>query len=75
MDRRQAMFETAIRVAVVLSALAVVLTVVLDAVGQVSPARLVTSVTVIGFVWSWIATGRATQEIETAATPSAARRA
>jgi L-asparagine transporter-like permease len=75
MSDRRVMFEVAIRVAVMLSALAVVLTVVLDAVGDVSAARLVTSVTVIGFAWSWIATGRATQEMETAATSSAARRA
>ena len=52
------MYLAALRLAIVISAIAVALAVTLDAVGTISPARFVAFVAVVGFVSSWMVTGR-----------------
>ena len=58
MDIRREVFGAAVRLAFVVSTIAVALTLVLEAVGDVDPTRLVTAVAVVGFVSSWMMTGR-----------------
>jgi hypothetical protein len=60
MEQRREMFEVAIRLAVLVSAVAALAAVVLTVVGDVSTTRLVTTVAVIGFVTSWKVTARFT---------------
>lgn len=55
--RRQAV-EAALGLAVVMSVAAAVLAVVSDAIGHGSPAMLVAIVMAVGFVTSWVLTGR-----------------
>lgn len=64
------MFAAAIRLAIVLSAIAGVLAVGLERAGGVSPTVLVAAVAVVGFVTSWVLTGRVTRS---ASFPSAHR--
>ena len=54
------MFEAAIRLAAVISAVSAIVAVALSALGDVSTAKLVTTVAVIGFVASWKVTARFT---------------
>ena len=63
MDIRRATFEVAVRLAVIFSAAAAAFTMVLDASGDVSPVALVSAVVVIGFVTSWVVTGRVARSI------------
>lgn len=58
MEIRRATFGAAIRLALVLSVVAALATVVLSAVGEVSTIGLVTAVSLIGFTTSWVQTGR-----------------
>ena len=48
----------AVRLALVLSLGAVILTVAAQSVGELSPARFVSGVAVVGLVASWMVTGR-----------------
>jgi hypothetical protein len=57
-DVRRAMYLAAVRLAVVLSLGATVLAVVVQSFGQLSAARFVGAVVVVGFVASWTITGR-----------------
>ena len=63
MDIRRATFEVAVRLAVIFSAAAAALAMVLDASGDVSPVALVSAVVVVGFVTSWVVTGRVARSI------------
>lgn len=58
METRRAMYGAAIRLALVFSVMAAMVAITLDAVGDVSSAGLVTAVAVVGFVTSWVQTGR-----------------
>jgi hypothetical protein len=58
MDIRRATFAAAIRLAIVLSTSAVVLAFALEAGGDVSPVAFIAAVIIVGFVTSWIVTGR-----------------
>jgi len=64
MGYRREMYASAFRLAFALSAVAAVLAVVLDAIGELSTARFVTFVFVVGFVSSWTMTGRAARLAE-----------
>ena len=55
--RRQAI-EAALGLAVVMSVAAALLAVVFDRIGRGSPAMLVAIVMAVGFVTSWVLTGR-----------------
>ncbi len=63
MDIRRATFEVAVRLAVIFSAAAAALALALDASGDVSPVALVSAVMIVGFVTSWIVTGRVVRSI------------
>lgn len=52
------MFGAAVRLALVISAVAAVLAVTLESFGQLSTARFVSFVFAVGFVASWMVTGR-----------------
>lgn len=56
--RPHSMFGVATRLALVLSALAVLAAITLDPIGAVSRNVLVVGVAAVGFVASWIMTGR-----------------
>jgi hypothetical protein len=58
MDVRRVTYGAAIRLAIVLSAIAAVVALGLDTVGGVPPAALVLAVIVVGFVTSWVQTDR-----------------
>jgi hypothetical protein len=58
MGNRREMYGAAARLACVISALATLLAVVLDAVGELSTVRFVSFVFVVGLVASWTVTGR-----------------
>jgi len=58
MDVRREMYVAAVRVALVLSLGAVLLAFAVQSVGELSVARFVTAVAVVGFVTSWMVTGR-----------------
>ncbi len=59
MDIRRGTYEAAIRLAIVLSTIATIVALGLDATGEVSRPAIVLGVIVIGFVASWVQTGRA----------------
>jgi hypothetical protein len=63
MDIRRATFEVAVRLAVMFSAAAAGLALVLDATGDVSPVAFVSAVVIVGFVTSWVVTGRVAKSI------------
>jgi len=58
MEIRRATFGAAIRLAMVLSAVASLVAIGLRAVGDVSTVNLVAVVAVVGFTMSWVQTGR-----------------
>ena len=58
MDIRREALGAAVRLAFVVSAVAVLLAFVLDATGNLHPERLVIAVAVVGFVSSCLMTGR-----------------
>ena len=66
MGVRREMYMAAVRVALVLSLVAVLVAVAAERMGELSPVRFVTAVAVVGFVASWTVTGR----VERAAEPS-----
>lgn len=59
MDIRRNTYLAAIRLAVVLSTIAAAVALGLDAGGYVSRPAIVLTVIVVGFVTSWVETGRA----------------
>jgi hypothetical protein len=58
METRRATYAAAIKLALVLSVVAAAATLGLDAIGEVSQTALILTVIVVGFVASWIQTGR-----------------
>ena len=64
MDVRREMYVAAIRLALVLSLGSVLLAVAMDTVGQLSVGRFVTAVAVVGFVTSWVVTGRVERTVQ-----------
>jgi hypothetical protein len=52
------MYAAAVRLALVLSIVAVILAVAVQSLGELSPVRFVGAVAVVGFVASWTITGR-----------------
>jgi hypothetical protein len=64
MDVRREMYVAAIRLALVLSLGSVLLAVAMDTVGQLSVGRFVTAVAVVGFVTSWVVTGRVERSVQ-----------
>lgn len=58
MDIRRATYGAAVRLAMVFSAMAAIVALTLDAMGDVSAAGLVVAVMVVGFTTSWVQTGR-----------------
>lgn len=58
MELRRRTFGAAIKLAVALSAVATVIALGLDAAGGISQTALVLTVMVVGFVASWVQTGR-----------------
>lgn len=63
MDVRRATYGAAVRLAVVFSAMAAVVAVGLDAVGDVSTGGLVTAVAGVGFWMSWVQSGKVTRRL------------
>lgn len=61
MNSRRAPLQSVFPLAVVLSAAAAVLALVLDAAGDVSATALALTVAAVGFVVSWVMTGRSTR--------------
>jgi hypothetical protein len=59
------MYVAAVRLALVLSLGAVLLAVALQSVGELSTPRFVSAVAVVGFVTSWMITGRVERETQT----------
>jgi hypothetical protein len=66
MEIRRATFGAAVRLAIVLSTVAAVLALGIDAVGNVSTTAMVSTVAVIGFVTSWVLTGRVARAVPAA---------
>lgn len=63
MEIRRATYGAAIRLAVVLSAVASLVALGLEAVGDVSTLNLVIVVAIVGFTTSWVQTGRVTRSV------------
>lgn len=58
MDIRRELLGAAVRLAAVLSIVAAALAIGIDVVGEVSTTALVLTVAAVGFVSSWVLTGR-----------------
>jgi hypothetical protein len=65
MEVRRATYGAAIKLALVLSTVAAVIALTLDAMGDVSTSGLVITVAMVGFVTSWVQTGRVTRAVAT----------
>ena len=65
MNIRREMYVAAVRVALVLSLAAVLLAVAMQSIGELSVGRFVTAVAVVGFVTSWMVTGRVERQTQT----------
>ena len=63
MEIRRATFSAAVRLAIVLSTVAAFLALGIDAVGNVSTTAMVATVAVVGFVTSWVLTGRVARAV------------
>jgi hypothetical protein len=63
MEVRRATYGAAVKLALVLSTVAAVIALTLDAIGDVSTSGLVISVAMVGFVTSWVQTGRVTRAV------------
>jgi hypothetical protein len=68
MEVRRATFEAAIRLATVLSVVAALAALTLDAVGDVSATRLTLLVAAVGFTASWVQTGRVSRAVTSRST-------
>jgi len=58
MNTRRELFGAAVRLGIVLSTVAAFLTLFISALGDVSPAAMAGTVAAVGFVTSWVLTGR-----------------
>ena len=58
MEIRRDTFGAAVRLALVLSTMAALVTVLIDSIGDVSPTLLAGTVAAVGFIASWVLTGR-----------------
>jgi hypothetical protein len=58
MEVRREMYAAAVRVALVVSVVAVLLAVAVQSFGELSAVRYASAVAVVGFVTSWMVTGR-----------------
>jgi len=65
MELRRAHWTAAVRLAMIVSAVAVAVALALNAFGDVSQTALVVAVIVVGFVVSWIHSGRDTDHTDT----------
>ncbi|NNE13229.1 MAG: hypothetical protein HKN41_13395 [Ilumatobacter sp.] len=63
MDVRRATLLAAIPLAIVVSAIAASIAVVLELLGDVSRPSLLLSVTLVGFVTSWVRSGRTAEAL------------
>ncbi len=61
MNTRRELFGAAVRLGVVLSTIAAVVTLIVSSIGDVSPAAMAGTVAAVGFVTSWVLTGRLAQ--------------
>ncbi len=64
MDVRREMYVAAVRLALVLSLGSVLLAVAMQTAGQLSVGRFVGAVAVVGFVTSWVVTGRVERTVQ-----------
>jgi hypothetical protein len=64
MDVRREMFVAAVRLALVLSVGAILLAVAMLSVGGLSTPRFVSAVALVGFVTSWMVTGRVERQAQ-----------
>jgi hypothetical protein len=62
MELRRATWTAALRLAVVVSTVAALVTVLLSSVGEVSQTGAVIAVIIVGFALSWVQTGRVRRE-------------
>jgi hypothetical protein len=58
MNTRRDLFGAAVRLGFVLSTVAVILTLIVSTLGDVSPAAMAGTVAAVGFATSWVLTGR-----------------
>lgn len=58
MNTRRELFGAAVRLGIVLSTVAVIVTFIVSGIGDVSPAAMASTVAAVGFVTSWVLTGR-----------------
>lgn len=61
MNTRRELFGAAVRLGVVLSTIAAIVTLIVSWIGDVSPAAMAGTVAAVGFVTSWVLTGRVAQ--------------
>lgn len=61
MNTRRELFGAAVRLGVVLSTIAAIVTLIVSSIGDVSPAAMAGTVAAVGFVTSWVLTGRLAQ--------------
>ena len=66
MEIRRTTFGAAVRLAIVFSTVATFLVLGIDAVGDVSTSAMVATVAVVGFVTSWVLTGRVARTVPVA---------
>ncbi len=58
MEERRTTYGAAVRLALIFSTVAALAAMALQSIGDVSTTRLVVAVAVVGFVTSWVQTGR-----------------
>lgn len=58
MDERRTTYGATVRLALIFSIVAALVAIALQSIGDVSTIRLVITVAVVGFVTSWVQTGR-----------------
>ncbi len=58
MDERRTTYGATVRLALIFSVVAALVAIALQSIGDVSTIRLVIAVAVVGFVTSWVQTGR-----------------
>lgn len=66
MDERRTTYGATVRLALIFSIAAALVAIALQSVGDVSTTRLVIAVAVVGFVASWVQTGRLARTTPTA---------
>lgn len=66
MDVWRTTYGAAVRLALIFSTVAALVAVALQSIGDVSTTRLVITVALVGFITSWVQTGRITRTSPTA---------